>query len=464
MSPTPESSSTLRAQLELTRVRLTGLVGRGLPISIGLIVLVSLAVGALAFVFLNSAPPTTLTMTSGPEGSSFRLVAEQYRKILAREGVTLQIVTSRGSRDNLARLADPKQGVDVGFVVGGEAPEGDGGRRLVSLGSVSYQPLMIFYRGRPKTLISEFKGERIDIGQDGSGASALSQRLFEANGIKPGDGTRIGHAAPEASVKELLGGRIDALFAMSDSTPTGLMRQLLRDPDIHLYSFVQADGYTHRITYLNRLVLPRGAIDFGEDIPAEDVKLVAPTVELVARDSLHPALSDLLLEAAREVHGRAGLYKKSGEFPAPIQHELPISADASRYYASGRGFFYRTFPFWIASLIERVLAVVVPMTIVLIPGIKIAPAVFRWRIESRIYRWYAVLQRIDRDSYQQPLDARRCDELLHRLAHVESTVARLVVPPAYGDVLYALRGHIVAVRESLMERREPVSGEPVGHG
>jgi hypothetical protein len=451
-SSSPESSSTLRAQLAQTRSRLGGLVGRGLPISIGAVVVASLVVGALAFVFLNSAPPTTLTMASGPQGSSFGLVAEQYRKILAREGVTLTVVASQGSRDNLARLADPAQKVDVGFVVGGETAQGEGGRRLVSLGSVSYQPLMVFYRGRPKTLISEFKGERLDVGQDGSGASALAQRLFEANGIKPGDGTRIGHAAPEASVQELLAGRIDALFAMSDSTPTSLMRQLLRDPDIHLYSFVQADGYTHRITYLNRLVLPRGAIDFGEDIPAEDVKLVAPTVELVARDSLHPALSDLLLEAAREVHGRAGLYKKSGEFPAPIQHELPISADASRYYASGRGFFYRMFPFWIASLIERILAVVVPMTIVLVPGIKIAPAVLRWRTESRIYRWYAVLQRIDHDAYRQPLDARRRDELLHRLAHVESTVTKLVVPPAYGDLLYDLRGHIAVVREGVMAR------------
>src|SRR5262249_29645227 len=155
----------------------------------------------------------------------------------------------------------------------------------------------------------------------------------------------------------------------------------------------------------------------------------------------HPALSDLLLEAAREVHGRAGLYKKSGEFPAPIEHSFPISADASRYYASGRSFFYRLFPFWIASLIGRILAIVVPMTIILVPGFKIAPAIFRWRAESRIYRWYAVLQRIELDSYQVPLDAARCDELLRHLEHVEATVTKLSVPPAYGDLLYALRSH-----------------------
>ena len=254
-------------------------------------------------------------------------------------------------------------------------------------------------------------------------------------------------------MQALLTGKIDALFAMSDSTPTALMRELLRNEDIHLFNFVQAEGYTHRYTYLNRLTLPRGAIDFGEDIPATDVSLIAPTVEIVARDNLHPALSDLVLEAAREVHGRSGLYKHAGEFPAPTAHDFPISPDASRWYVSGRSFLYRTFPFWIARLIERLVAILVPMAIVLVPGIKIAPAIFRWRVMSRIYRWYAVLQRIELDSYAAPLDAQRCDELLHRLVHVEGTVRELVVPPAYGDLLYDLRGHIAVVRASLQARR-----------
>ena len=437
--------------LKETMRRGAAVMGRGLPISIGLLLAISLVVGVVAFAFLNSAPPTTLTMASGPDGSAFRVSAEAYRKILAREGVTLKVLPSQGSRDNLAKLSDPKSKVDVGFVVGGESAA-SGVSHLVSLGSLSYQPLMIFYRGKPRTLLSEFKGARLDIGLEGSGASALAQTLLEANGIKPGDGTQIGHRDPQASIQALLARKIDAVFAMSDSTPTALLRQLLHDEDIHLFSFVQADGYTHRITYLSRLTLPRGAIDFGDDTPPEDVALIAPTVELVARDSLHPALSDLLLEAAREVHGRAGLFKKAGQFPTPIEHEFAISADATRYYASGRSFLYRTFPFWIASLIERIVAVVVPITIILVPGFKIAPAIFRWRVVSRIYRWYAVLQHIERDSGTGPLDDARCGELLHRLAHVEATVSRLHIPPAYGDLLYGLRSHIAVVRAGLLER------------
>ncbi len=353
MSPSPvRRLNALRTRAERALARLNALLGHGLTLSIGLVVAVGIGAGALALVFLNSAPPTHLTMTSGPEGSAYRMVAERYRQILAREGVKLRILTSEGSRDNLAKLANPKVAVDAGFVVGGETTNADA-VRLVSLGSVSYQPLMIFYRGATRSLLSQLEGLRLDIGVEGSGASELAGKLLEANGIGPGDGTRIGHAKPEASVAALLAGRIDALFAMSDSTPTAMMRQLLRDPQIHLFDFAQAEGCTRRITYLNRLVLPRGAIDFGADIPAADVALVAPTVELIARAGLHPALSDLLLETAREVHGRAGLFKKSGEFPAPLEHDFPISPDAARYYASGRSFLYRTFPFWIASLIAR---------------------------------------------------------------------------------------------------------------
>ncbi|MDE2454769.1 MAG: hypothetical protein KGL43_14345 [Burkholderiales bacterium] len=180
---------------------------------------------------------------------------------------------------------------------------------------------------------------------------------------------------------------------------------------------------------------------------------MAPSVELVARPSPHPALSDLLPGAAREVHGRAGLYEKAGEFPSPIEHGFPISPDAARRYASGKSFLYRTFPFWIASLIARLAAVIVPTAIGLVPGFRFAPAVCRWRMQSRIYRWYAALQRLEHEAQSAPLDPRRCDDLLHHLDRIEANVMRISVPPAFADLLYDLRGHLVAVRERLLAQR-----------
>ncbi|HEU5297374.1 MAG TPA: TAXI family TRAP transporter solute-binding subunit [Burkholderiaceae bacterium] len=438
----------IRARLKRAIDRLYEVFGRGAVLTVSLLLLIGLAIALAAFGFFDAAAPSELTIASGPDGSSFRRTAEQYQKILAREGVTLRILPSEGSRDNLARLSDPKTKIDVGFVLGGEASSKQVDS-LMSLGSISYQPLMIFYRGEPKRLLSEFKGLRLDIGPDGSGANNLARTLLAANGIKPGDGTTYVDTAADDTVRALNEGRIDAFFAMSDSTPTALMRQLLRSPQVHLFHFMQADGYARRYTYLNKLLMPKGALDFGENIPPEDVQLIGPTVELIARDTLHPALSDLLLEAAREVHGRPGLYKKRGEFPAPLEHEFRISPDATRYYASGKGFLYRTFPFWVASLITRLIALLVPVILVLIPAMRIVPALYRWRMTSRIYRWYGALQRLERDALKPDVDAPRRHELLRQLDQIERAVVKLSVPSAFGDVLYGLRGHIASVRENL---------------
>jgi hypothetical protein len=151
------------------------------------------------------------------------------------------------------------------------------------------------------------------------------------------------------------------------------LRQLLHTPDIHLFNFAQADAYARRVSYLNKLTLPRGGLDLGKDIPETDTQLIGPTVELIAREGLHPALSDLLLEAAREVHGKPGLFKKAGEFPVLVEHEIRLSPDAQRYYASGKSLLYRTFPFWLAGLVARALAVILPLVLLLIPALKVAP-------------------------------------------------------------------------------------------
>lgn len=440
--------------------KLNALVGRGLVVSMTVILLIGLVLAIAVLAFVNSAAPTTITIASGPPGSVFQRSAERYRKILMAEGVTLRILPSEGSIDNFRRLSDPHQAVDVGFVLGGEVGTADIGN-LVSLGSVSYQPLMIFYRGKPRKLLSEFKGQRLDIGQEGSGTRALALTLLKANGIEPGGDTKfVDSDAEQNSARALLDNRIDALFLMGDSTSTVLMRQLLHTPDVHLFNFIQADGYTRRIHYLNKLELPQGSLDFGRNTPDEDVYLIGPTVELVARKGLHPALSDVLLEAVRQVHGNPGLFKKRGEFPSPLEHEFPISPDAARYYASGKSFLYRTFPFWLASIIARAIAVILPVAVLLIPALRYAPAIYRWRIESRIRRWYRALFELERDAFGSPVDDHRREDLLRRLNLIEQNVNKIVVPAAFGDLFYGLRGHIRFVREGLLARQFAIVAGP----
>ena len=427
---------------------LTGLFGKGLVISTATIFIIGLVASVAAFLFFDTAAPRTLTISSGPEGSSFQRYAERYQKILAKEGVALKILPSEGSSDNLKRLADPKTKVDIGFILSGET-EKKPFDKLMSLGSVNYQPLMVFYTGKPLQIISDFKGKHLNIGPEGSGTNNLALEILKANGIEPGTDTRLDQTDIADPSDDLHSGRIDAIFLMGDSTDRKVLKKLMLDNKIKMFNFVQADGYVRRIKTMHKLWLPRGAIDLGEDIPRIDIELIGPTVQLIARETLHPALSDLLLEAAREVHGTAGIYRKRGEFPTLYEGEFRSSPDANRYYTSGKSFLYRTFPFWLASLIARLLAVLIPLILVLIPLIKIVPAIYRWRFSSRIYRWYRVLLELERDAFKSDVSAQRREELLQKLDQIESAVNRITIPAPFGDLFYGLRSHIIIVRNTL---------------
>ena len=340
--------------------------------------------------------------------------------------------------------------MDVGFVQGGVAGALNI-EKLVSLGSISYEPLVIFYRSaKPIELFSELSGKRLAIGPEGSGTRSLALVLLKANGIEPGGATTLVDLDADDAAKALVEGTVDAAFMMGDSASPQIMLKLLRTPGIHMYNFTQADAYTRRFVYLNKLELPEGSIDFGKNIPAHNVWLIGPTVELIARPDLHPALSDLLLEAATQVHGKAGLLKRQGEFPAPLEHEFRISSDATRFYKSGKSFLYRSLPFWLASLTNRILVAFVPMVVLLIPVLRIIPGIYKWRIRLRIYRWYRVLLLLEHE-LSTGSGSEKHEALLSQLDQIQEDVNKMKVPASFGDQFYVLRQHIGFVRNRLME-------------
>jgi TRAP transporter TAXI family solute receptor len=407
------------------------------------------AVCLLAVVWVvRSSPPRTLTLSSGRPGSTFQRYAESYKKTLATHGVTLQILSSEGSKENLERLEAAGSGVDIGFVQGG-LTEGVNLDGLVSLGSVSYQPLWIFYRSStPINRLSELEGKRIAIGDQGSGTHVLALTLLKANGIT-GAPTALLDLDAEEAAKGLADGTVDALFLMGDSAPTQTLRALVRSPELQAYNFAQADAYVRRYAYLNRIELPEGSMDLGKNLPAHDLVLVGPTVELVARVGLNSALSDLLLGVAQEVHGKSGIFHKRGEFPAPLEHEFKISDDALRYYKSGKSFLYRAIDsFWLASLLNRMLVAFLPVVLVLVPAIRFFPSAYKWGIQLRFYRCYRRLLRLEQDAVVSRSNEQR-QALLGQLDEIEKVVNRLKVPASFGDRFYGLQGHIMFVRERL---------------
>jgi TRAP-type uncharacterized transport system substrate-binding protein len=400
--------------------------------------------------FVHSAPPHTLTITSGPKGSNFESIAQRYARILARSGIKLNVLPSQGSLDNLQRMTDPKSHVDIALVQSGVTTNPDNDDDLESLGGMFYQPLLIFYRSpKPLQRLSELTSQRIAIGPEGSGTRFLALALLKANGIEPGGLTTLTSLEGEPARTALVRKQVDAIFLTGDSASAATLREMIHTDGIRLFEFPQADAYVRRFAYLSKLTLPAGAFDLGENLPPENMSLLAPTVELVAHSNLHPALTDLLIEAATQVHGRASLLQTAGQFPNPSIRTFPISAEAARYYKEGdRSFIYRYLPFWLASLVSRLLIVIVPLFVIIVPSLRYLPVLYRWRIDSRIHHRYGELMELERQTLGTLSEERR-KELLDRLAAIEHLVISRRMPGSHAEQVYILREHIDFVRKKL---------------
>ena len=400
--------------------------------------------GWLTVKSVRFAPPHSIRFVSGPDGSSYRNQADRYKKIIEAYGVKVEVLPSRGALDNLQRLADPKSKIDVGFVQGGLS-DGIDTTHLTSLGSVFAQPLMVYARApEPLESLAPLKGKRLALGHEGSGTRVLALKLLKGNDIE-GPPTELLDIGGEQAAQALIAGSIDAAFLMGDSATPQVMRSLRAVEGVDLVSLRQADAYLRKFRFLSKLTLPEGAMDLAKDYPPRTLQLVGPTVELVAREDLHPALSDLLISAAREIHGGAGMFRNAGEFPAPLARDFRISPKAEGYYKSGQQFLYKRLPFWLASLIDRRLVLLVPLLVILVPASRILPAIYRWRARSRIYRWYGVLMAIERDVARRgsPDEAAR---VMERIDEIARAVEDVRTPLSFADQLYVLRDHVAAVR------------------
>ena len=453
-------------------LRHTLLSVRDLLATAGPFIVLTLALLAAAYWALNPTPPKHVVLATGADQGAYAEFGKRYAQVLKEYGITVELRSTQGAAENLQllrapRRADPKAGtgshvaagtgsdVDIAFVQGGadehlRQPDDDD-EPLVSLGSLFYEPVWLFYRtdtaqrrlGAPLlSAIPQLAGWRVNIGAPGSGVPNLMAKLIDANGLAPEALTLLRQPQTPAVVG-LLAGEVDALvFA---SAPESLMVQmLLQTPGIALFNFGQADAYSRRFPFLTPVTLPRGVVDLARDLPPQDVRLIAPTATLVARTGMHPALVQLFVQAARQVHGGAGWFQRKGDFPTAASTEQPLSKEAQRFYANGTPLLQRYLPFWLANLVDRMWPVLVGIVAVLIPLSRTVPTLYEFRIRSRVFRWYARLRAVEND-----IGTRPAAELLLELQEIEARVEGITVPLSYTDELYALRSHIEMVGNRL---------------
>ncbi len=438
---------------------------RDLMLTFGPFVLIAIALLVAAYAVLDPAPPKHVVLATGPEHSAYAAWGELYAAELKRYGIRVELRPTMGSLQNRRLLRDPKEKVDVAFVQGGSNdgnPAASDNKKeemedLVSLGTMAYDPVWIFYRAESAkkvgkqalvTAIAQMRGWHVNVGVRGSGTPGITGRIFAANSVER-DELKRSNLDETAAVVALLGGELDAAVLVS-APESQMVQMLLQTPGIRLYEYAQAESYARRYPFLSPVILPRGVVDIARNVPPEDTTLIATTTSLLARENFHPALVQLFVQAASRIHSGPGWIARAGTFPNSRQSEFSLAKDAARYYQSGPPLLQRYLPFWLANLIDRMWVALFSIVAVLIPLSRMVPPLYAFRIRSRIFRWYRNLRQIESDA---AASVKTAEELLAALDRLEARVAGIAVPLSYNDELYALRTHIDLVREQLNKAR-----------
>ncbi len=411
--------------------------------------LLTVAAFAVAYHFIQPAPPRHIVMATGSKDGAYYYYGRMYRDLMAREGIEVTLRETAGSIANIDLLN--RGDADVAFVQGGTRSDA-GATSLRSLASLYYEPVWLFVRkDLPASRLADLRGRRVAVDREGSGTRVIALQLLSDIGLDGGavEVSPLGGADAAAALRE---GRLDAAFFITAAN-TPLVRGLFASPELRLLPIDRAAAYRLQHRFLSLLTLPEGAINLSADVPAADTVLLAPTANLVVREDFHPALAELLLIEARKIHGYAGIFEEAGAFPSRNHLEYPIDATAQRFFDEGPSLLQRYLPFWAANLVDRLKIMLLPLIALAYPLLRVVPPTYNWRMRSRIYRWYKELQSIEHN-----LEAGAPREELRRrleeLEALEQKVRRLTLPVAYGNPLYSLRQHIAMLRDQLREAIE----------
>jgi TRAP transporter TAXI family solute receptor len=436
--PQPDSAKPYSAWKEF--------FGIGLPM-----IAVALAAFAVACYFVKPAPPAHVVIATGSKTGMYYAMATRYADYFASNGITLEVRETTGTGENYQLLqkpetaGDPASRVDAAIVQGGAAPPKDQRAHLQAVAGIYYEPVLIFVRKAKLTQLNQLAGKKIAIGVPGSGTRLLATQLLTEAGVTDGaGGTSLVNLGGDAAADALTAGGIDAAFyVIAPDVP--LVRRLIAAPGISLMSLEHARAYSRLHPFLSATTLYQGVVDVKNNLPASDVELVAAPATIVVRDTTHSAVIELLVRAAQEFNTPATLLANANTFPNADQTELPLNRDAKYFLKNPPSILHRTLPFWLASMIDRLIILIVPLLVVLIPLMRMMPPALRWRTQRRLLQQYkharSVEEKLSSTSSPSELQAGHAE-----LLAMDSELANLRVPLSFARDLYNLRLHVSFAR------------------
>lgn len=408
-----------------------------LTISIPVILLI-IASFYLAFQFINPSPKRVITIATGSIHGQYYQTAIKYKELLEKVDVKVNIITSSGSLENIKLINEKK--VDIAFIQNGTIKENKS-KNIEALASIYYEPLWLFYKKDLNNIqyIQDLKSKKISLGLEHSGTKDLSSEILKINGINK-ENTQLQYFNAKESKNKLLKNEIDALFLVT-SANSKIIKELLENKDISVFSFKRAIAYSKKFHYLEPIDLYEGTVDIYNNMPSRDIKLLSTTATLVVNKEFSDELIRIFLKKVKEVHKRKGLFEVENQFPNINGLEIDMNDEAFRYFTYGDTFLEKIFPYWIASNLDRLKILLIPLLTLMIPLFKGVFPLYRWSIRSKIYRWYDEVQDLDLS-----LEGLSKEELIKKLKELEELKQEIKeetkVPLSYMGEYYDLIMHL----------------------
>ena len=408
----------------------------------------------LLVIFTRPVPPGAVTLAVGQPGSTYELIGQRYKEIFAREGVTLQLVNTNGSRESLEQAADGQSPVNAGLLLGGIARKGEY-PELYSLGSVDYLPLWLFYRGptlQGQDALSYFKGKPIAIGLEGSGTELLLKKMLAMRGIHLQEEDENFRRLPHGeAMQQLLDGKIVAM-AIVDGFDSPTIQNLLAHPELHIFDFAYAAAYVKRMPYLDTVTIPRGSLNLVKLDPPEDIHMIASTVTLLVEKTMHPAIQQLFLAATDEIGDENNQFFGKGDtFPAYIDRSIPLSPVAKRFYDKGAPWLSGLMPFWIVSYIDRMWLLALGVLAVVLPFFRLVPNYRLFRSRMLISDAYDEIKQVEKRMYEAT-HVSELRYLLERLDLLEVEIGDFWISSDETNRFFTMKSALELVRREILAR------------
>jgi TRAP-type uncharacterized transport system substrate-binding protein len=393
-------------------------------------IVILLIIGGV-IIYLKPFPFTGITIATSYKGGDWYQFGEGAISLLKERGINLEVVATSGTIENAEELNDPKSKVNAGFVYAAALSK-DQQRELYSLGSISYDPVWIFYRNELAnkiTTIQDLSKYRVSLPPKKSGSYILTKKLFEANGIDIDSNPHFVSSSWEDLRANILSDKADVyIFITTIIDP--LVEELIHSPKMTLFNFPSALAYQRKFNYLDAVIIPAGSINIEKKLPVRDISLIATTTTLAVRKDLHPSLQLALLVTSKQVIQDSSrlFFSKRNEFPDYFDPSIHISPIARNYYNYGPPKTTEYLPYWLVVFINRFWFVLIVAFAIIYPLSKLNFHLRRFRFIIRERTHYEMLLNMEKEITGKKLSSEEKEKLLKKLDMINKQALQHFVP------------------------------------